>query len=220
METCKCVLLRKWFGLALLAALAIAAAGPSWAQTAAPDQITAAFMKNFDPQFTSINRATTGLNGTQQATLPGIPGIAISVPNFSGVYSTPGFASSCERLQQHLAFQYASGKAPPANGGTIRTLMRRSCLSLWTFATLELRSPRYVRVVNGRAIVCGTPSEPGCKRLFFDPTPFIQPVLDSPAFSNSNYTSSAPCRRSSRMRCSARNTKARLTIGTPCCPPA
>jgi hypothetical protein len=58
METCKCVLLRKWFGLALLAALAMAVAGPSWAQTAAPDQITAAFTKNFDLQFTSINRAT------------------------------------------------------------------------------------------------------------------------------------------------------------------
>jgi hypothetical protein len=93
MERCRCVWLRKWFGLAWLGALAMAVAGPSWAQTAAPDQITPAFTKNFDLQFTSINRTTTGLNGTQQATLPGIlPGID-SVPNFSGVYSAPGFTS-------------------------------------------------------------------------------------------------------------------------------
>src|SRR5262249_40644656 len=51
-------------------------------------------------------------------------------------------------------------------------------------------SPRYVRLVNGKAITCGTPKEPGCKRLFFDPTPFIKPILDSPVFSNTNYTSS------------------------------
>jgi hypothetical protein len=51
-------------------------------------------------------------------------------------------------------------------------------------------SPRFVRVVNGKAITCGTPGEPGCRRLFFDPTPFIEPVLESPVFSNANYTSS------------------------------
>jgi hypothetical protein len=185
METCKCVLLRKWFGLALLAALAMAVAGPSWAQTAAPDQITAAFTKNVDPQFTSINRATTGLNGTQQATLPGIPGID-SVPNFSGVYSTPGFTSSGAPNSTWLFNTLGN---TPTNGKT--TNLDAPIVPV----ALDFRnadgSPRFVRVVNGRAIVCGTPTEPGCKRLFFDPTPFIQPVLDSPVFSNSNYTSSA-----------------------------
>jgi hypothetical protein len=185
MKTCKCLLLRKWFGLALLAALAMAVAGPSWAQTAAPDQIAAAFTKNFDLQFTSINRATTGLNGTQQATLPAIPGID-SVPNFSGVYSTPGFTSSGAPNSTWLFNTLGN---TPANGGT--TNLEAPIVPV----ALDFRnadgSPRYVRVVNGRAIVCGTSVEPGCKRLFFDPTPFIQPVLDSPVFSNSNYTSSA-----------------------------
>lgn len=59
-------------------------------------------------------------------------------------------------------------------------------------------SPRFVRVVNGRAITCGTPIEPGCNRLFFDfdsagsgGTTFLQRILDSPVFSSSNYTSSS-----------------------------
>src|SRR5246127_4198928 len=185
METCKCKLLRKWFGLALLAALAMAVAGPSWAQTSAPDQITAALTKNFDLQFTSINRTTTVLNGTQQATLPGIPGID-SVPNFSGAYSTPGFTSSGAPNSTWLFNTLGNA---PANGGT--TNLDAPIVPV----ALDFRnadgSPRYVRVVHGRAIVCGTPTEPGCKRLFFDPTPFIQPVLDSPVFSDSNYTSSA-----------------------------
>jgi hypothetical protein len=176
---------KNWIRLPLVAALAtMVVAAPSRAQTGAPDQITAAFTKNFDLQFTSINRATTGLNGTQQATLPGIPGID-SVPNFSGVYSTPGFTSSGAPNSTWLFNTLGN---TPANGGT--TNLDAPIVPV----ALDFRnadgSPRYVRVVNGRAIVCGTPAEPGCKRLFFDPTPFIQPVLDSPVFSNSNYTSS------------------------------
>ena len=171
--------------LAFLATLAMIAAGPSWAQTAAPDQITAAFTKNFDLQYTSINRAPTGLNGTQQATLPGIPGID-SVPNFSGAYSTSGFDSN-GKPQSDWLFNTLGNT--PAKGGT--TTIAAPIVPV----ALDLRnadgSPRYVRVVNGRAITCGISIEPGCKRLFFDPTPFVQPVLESPVFSTSNYTSSA-----------------------------
>jgi hypothetical protein len=171
--------------LGSVAALALLVAGPSWAQTAAPDQITGAFTKNFDLRYTSINRAPAGLNGTQQATLPGIPGID-SVPNFSGAYSTPGFRSNGQPRSNWLFNTLGN---TPANGGT--TTIDAPIVPV----ALDLRnadgSPRYVRVVNGRAITCGTPVEPGCKRLFFDPTPFVQPVLDSPVFSNTNYTSSA-----------------------------
>jgi len=185
MQTYKYVLLRKCFGPALLAALAMVVADASWAQTAAQDQITPAFTRSFVLQFTSINRATAGLNGTQQATLPGIFGID-SVPNFSGSYSTPGFTSNGAPNSTWLFNTLGN---TPANGGT--TNINAPIVPV----ALDLRnadgSPRFVRVVNGKAITCGTPSEPGCKRLFFDPTPFIQPVLDSPVFSNSNYTSSA-----------------------------
>jgi hypothetical protein len=54
-------------------------------------------------------------------------------------------------------------------------------------------------VVNGKAMTCGTPLERGCQRLFFDATSagteageasFIERVLGSPVFSNTNYTSS------------------------------
>jgi hypothetical protein len=41
---CRLLSLRTWFGLVSLA-LAMAVAGPSWAQTAAPDQITGAHTK-------------------------------------------------------------------------------------------------------------------------------------------------------------------------------
>jgi hypothetical protein len=132
----------------------------------------------------SINRANTGLNGTQQATLPGIAGID-SVPNFSGEYSTPGFTSSGAANSTWLFNTLGNA---PAKGGI--TSLDAPIVPV----ALDLRnadgSRRYVRAVNGKAIVCGTPTEPSCKRLFFDPTPFVQPVLDSPVFSNSNYTSS------------------------------
>jgi hypothetical protein len=59
METRNCAVLRKCFGLAFLAAVAMVVASPSWGQAAAPDQITPAFTKNFDPQFMSIKRSAT-----------------------------------------------------------------------------------------------------------------------------------------------------------------
>jgi hypothetical protein len=52
-------------------------------------------------------------------------------------------------------------------------------------------SLRYVRVVNGKAITCGSSNETGCHPLFLDATPYIDPVLESPVFAFTNYTSSA-----------------------------
>jgi hypothetical protein len=185
----------KLIGLSLAAALvAMGAASTGRAQTTAPDQITADFTKSFDLQYTSINRAPAGMNGTQQANLPGIPGID-SVPNFSGSYSTPGFRAN--GTPRSKWFFNTLGNAP-ANGGT--TTLNAPIVPV----SLDFRnadgSPRFVRVVNGRAIVCGTPIEPGCHRLFFDAnkagtetggSSFLQRILDSPVFSNANYTSSS-----------------------------
>src|SRR5690242_21179159 len=143
MEELNCVLSKYGFKLGLLAALFTLFTSPSWAQTAAPDQITSAFTKNFDLQYTSINRAPTGLNGTQQATLPGIPGID-SVPNFSGAYSTPGFRANGQPRSNWLFNTLGN---TPANGGT--TSIDAPIVPV----ALDLRnadgSPRYVRVVNG-----------------------------------------------------------------------
>lgn len=162
------------------------------AQAQDPDQITAADVKGVSLQFTSVKGLTTGQNGTQQATLPGIPGID-SVPNFSGAYSTPGFGPNGQP-QTNWLFN-TLGNAPE-NGGT--TTVNGPIVPV----SLDFRnadgSERFVRVVNGRAITCGTPIEPGCHRLFFDAntagsggTTFLQRILDSPVFSNANYTSSS-----------------------------
>jgi hypothetical protein len=175
--------LKKWFRMSLVVCLvALASAISVQAQDA--DAITAADVAGSDLKFTRVNPKATGMNGTQQATLPGIPGID-SVPNFSGAYSTPGFDPN-GKPQSNWLFN-TLGKRPDA-GGT--TTVNAPIVPV----SLDLRnadgSERFVRVVNGRPITCGIPREPGCKQLFFDPKPFIQPVLDSPVFSNFNYTSS------------------------------
>lgn len=148
------------------------------------DAITAADMAGSSLQFTRVNPKAAGMNGTQQATLPGIPGVD-SVLNFSGAYSTPGIDPN-GKPQGDWLFN-TLGKRPDA-GGT--TTLNAPIVPV----SLDLRnadgSPRFVRVVNGKTITCGTPIEPGCQRLMFDPTPFIQPVLESPVFSNAHYTSS------------------------------
>jgi hypothetical protein len=163
--------------------LVVPSAVSVWAQDA--DQVTAADVANEHVKFTRVNPKATGLNGTQQATLPGIAGID-SVPNFSGAYSAPGFGPT-GKPQSNWLFN-TLGKQPRL-GGT--TTLNAPIVPV----SLDLRnadgSPRYVRVVNGKAITCGTPIEPGCKRLFFDAGPFIDPVVESPVFSNANYTSSS-----------------------------
>src|SRR5215472_5626465 len=184
------VVSNRWFFACFAVGLITLSAG-ALAQAQDPDQITAADMKGVSLQFTTINRLATGQNGTQQATLPGIPGID-SVPNFSGAYSTPGFGPS-GKPQSNWLFN-TLGNAP-SKGGT--TMVNAPIVPV----SLDFRnadgSERFVRVVNGRAITCGTPIEPGCNRLFFDVnkagsggTTFLQRVLDSPVFSNANYTSS------------------------------
>jgi hypothetical protein len=183
MKESNCRPWKKWFRASLVVCLvAMASAVSVRAQDA--DAITAADVAGERLKFTRVNLKATGMNGTQQATLPGIAGID-SVPNFSGAYSTPGFDPN-GKPQSNWLFN-TLGKRPDM-GGT--TTLNAPIVPV----SLDLRnadgSPRFVRVVNGKAITCGTPGEPGCQRLVFDPTPFIQPVLDSPVFSNANYTSS------------------------------
>ncbi len=183
------VVLSGWFHacFVVFASLSVSAL----AQAQDRDQITAADMKGVSLQFTTVNRAAMGQNGTQQATLPGILGID-SIPNFSGAYSTPGF-SPTGKPQSNWLFNML-GNAP-SNGGT--TMVNAPIVPV----SLDFRnadgSERFVRAVNGRAITCGIAVEPGCHRLFFDVntagsggTTFLQRILDSPVFSNANYTSS------------------------------
>jgi hypothetical protein len=182
-ESSRVILLKRLFQTVLIGCLA-ASTGAVGARAQDADQVTAADVASEQLKFTRVSPKAVGLNGTQQATLPGIPGVD-SVPNFSGAYSTPGIDPT-GKPQSNWLFN-TLGNRPDA-GGT--TTLNAPVIPV----TLDLRnadgSPRFVRVVNGKAITCGTPGEPGCKRLLFDPTPFVQPALESPVFGNANYTSS------------------------------
>ncbi len=126
----------------------------------------------------------TAKNGMAHARF-GIPNID-SVPNFNGQYFTAGQDSN-GNPQNHWYFNTLGN--PPEMGGT--TTLNAPIVPV----SLDLRnadgSERWVKVVNGQVFTCANPPGPGCQRLFFDATPFVQPILESPVFSNANYTSSA-----------------------------
>jgi hypothetical protein len=162
----------------------VALAGATGMRGQDPDQITAADVAGKRLKFTHMNLAATGKQGAAQ-TLPGIAGID-SVPNFSGTYSTPGFDPNGN--PQSTWFFNTLGN-PPATTGT--TTLGAPIVPVSVDMRNADGSRRFVRVVDGKAITCGTSGESGCHPLFFDPTPFIDPILESPVFSNFNYTSSA-----------------------------
>ena len=186
------VVSKKGIRLSLLVALTVLlVTGVSRAQTAAPDQITASDIAGKMPRSIEVHPAankagvaTLGTTITSSAN-SGIPGID-SVSNFSGQYSVLGVGPTGQA--QDTWFFNTLGK-PPEMGGT--TIFNAPIVPV----TVDLRnddgSARFVRVVNRRAFTCGTPSEPGCQPLISDPARFIDPVLNSPVFSNTNYTSSS-----------------------------
>ena len=91
----------------------------------------------------------------------------------------------------HHIWEYSMVGNPPNKGGT--TVFNAPVVPV----SLDLRnadgSPRFVKVVNGAVVTCGqngVPLDNTCTRLFSDVTPFIQPFLNGPVFSNANFTSS------------------------------
>ena len=185
---------KAWISTAILVTLSTAVA----VKAQDPDQITAADVAGDRLSFSQPSLSPLGkagmpqMTGTQQATLPGIPGID-SVPNFSGQYSTAGFGPT--GAPNDTWFFNTLGN-PPAAGGT--TALDAPIVPV----SLDFRnangSPRFVKVnPRGKAITCGNPTEPGCHRLFFDVntagsggTTFLDRVLNSPVFSTTMYTSS------------------------------
>src|SRR6516225_9063176 len=172
----------KCFRISLIAGFATLSAVGVQAQD--PDQISAADVAGSHLKFTHLRVKNDGQNGATQATLAPVAGID-SVPNFSGSYTAAGVDPS-GKPQDNWTFNTLGN--PPAAGGT--TTVSAPVVPV----SLDFRnhngSLRFVRVVNGKAHTCGNADQPGCKRLFFDATPFIQPVLESPVFSDANYTSS------------------------------
>jgi hypothetical protein len=126
----------------------------------------------------------TAKNGMAHARF-GIPNID-SVVNFNGQYFTEGQDSN-GNPQRHWYFNTLGN--PPQQGGT--TTVNAPIVPV----SVDLRnadgSPRFVKVVGTSVITCANPPDPACHPLFFDASPFIEPILASPVFSNANYTSSA-----------------------------
>lgn len=130
----------------------------------------------------------TAKNGMAHARF-GIPDID-SVPNFNGQFFTPG--QDPNGNPQKRWFFNTLGN-PPEKGGT--TMLNAPIVPV----SLDLRnadgSERFVKIVTGQngqpaVVTCANPPDASCHRLFFDASSFIQPVLDSPVFSNASYTSS------------------------------
>jgi hypothetical protein len=147
------------------------------------DAIDATTVAGAGLKFTHVG-PPTAKNGMAHARF-GIPNID-SVVNFNGQYFTQGQDSN-GNPQSHWYFNTLGN--PPQQGGT--TTVNAPIVPV----SLDLRnadgSPRFVKVVNGVVITCASPPDPSCHRLFFDASPFIEPILESPVFSNANYTSSA-----------------------------
>jgi len=171
----------KWFRVSMVVCLAALASAVSVrAQDA--DAITAA-PAGSKVKFTHVGPPATSKNGMAHARF-GIPNID-SVPNFNGQYFTAGQDPN-GNPQNHWYFNTLGN--PPQMGGT--TTLNAPIVPV----SLDLRNadgtPRFVKVVKGVVTTCTNPPGRGCKRLFFDAAPFIQPILDSPVFSNAHYTSS------------------------------
>jgi len=127
------------------------AAGAVGARAQDADAVSPADVAGAQLKFTRVNPKTAGQTGTDQATLPGVAGID-SLVNFSGAYSTPGIGPN-GKPQNDWIFNTV-GNAP-SKGGT--TTLNAPIVPV----SLDFRnadgSPRYVRVVNGKPITCGTP---------------------------------------------------------------
>jgi hypothetical protein len=108
-----------------------------------------------------------------------------TIVNFTGHYEAQGVFYDGS---PHQMWEYSMVGKSPDHGGT--TIYNAPVVPV----SLDLRnfdgSPRYVRVVNGNVVTCGNPPAPGCQRLFYDVTPFIQPFMDGPVFGFANYSSS------------------------------
>jgi len=170
----------KWCRVCLVVGLAALASAVS--VRAQDDDAISVAPAGSKVKFTHVGPPTSK-NGMAHARF-GIPNID-SVPNFNGQYFTAGQDAN-GNPQNHWYFNTLGN--PPQMGGT--TTLNAPIVPV----SLDLRnadgSPRFVKVVNGVVTTCANPPGAGCKRLFFDATPFIQPILDSPVFSNAHYTSS------------------------------
>jgi hypothetical protein len=182
------VVASKWFHACFVVSFITLSTGIlAQAQVQDDDALSPTQVAGMGAKFTHVGPPTPK-NGMAHTRF-GIPNID-SVPNFNGQYFTPGQDPN-GNPQNHWYFNTLGN--PPEMGGT--TTLNAPIVPV----SLDLRnadgSPRFVKIVTGQngqpvVVTCANPPGPGCHRLFFDATQFIQPVLDSPVFSNADYTSS------------------------------
>ena len=133
-----------------------------------------------------------GVHGKGNIPTPhGFPLGVDTLTNFTGHFEAQGVYFDGT---PHHIWEYSMVGNDPAHGGT--TVFNAPVVPV----SVDLRNadgtPRYVKVVNGATLTCtdgpnGTaPSDPACKRLFSDVTPFIKPFLKGPVFQNAMYSSS------------------------------
>lgn len=154
----------KIFGWAL--ALTCAASLSLSAQQ--PDQVDKSATQNSTPHFTVHGPKLNFASGQAHARF-GIAGLD-SIANFNGHYFTPGFDSSDN--PQNEWFTNTVGN-PPQMGGT--TYIQAPIIPVRVH--LMLADGVTPRLLNGVPMIV-------------DPTPFIQPFVNSPVFQDSTYSSS------------------------------
>lgn len=173
---------RKCVRAGVFIALAAACAVGTRAQVQDDDALSPAQLGGMSVKFTHVG-PKTAKNGMAHERF-GIPNID-SVPNFNGQFFVAGQDAN-GNPQNHWYFNTLGN--PPEMGGT--TILNAPIIPV----SIDLRnadgSERFVEIVKGNVVTCANPPGPNCHRLLFDSTPFIQSVLDSPVFSNANYTSS------------------------------
>lgn len=130
------------------------------------------------------NQASLGTKGNIP-TPHGFPQGVDTIINFTNQFQAPGIYFDGST---HNIWEYSMVGNPPNKGGT--TTFNAPVVPV----SLDLRnadgSIRFVKVVGGGKVITCSGPQPGCQRLFSDVTPFIQPFLKGPVFSNAIYSSS------------------------------
>jgi len=145
---------------------------------------------NFAAAGLHVRHANNSPQAHKQGNIPTPHGFPLGVDtlvNFTDHFESQGvlFDGSA-----HHIWEFSMVGNPPNKGGT--TTFNAPIIPV----SLDLRnadgSPRSVIVIGGIVETCGidVPVQPGCQRLFSDVTPFIQPFLNGPVFSNANFSSS------------------------------
>ncbi len=146
---------------------------------------------NFAAAGLHVLHANNSANAHKNGNIPtphGFPAGVDTLVNFTDHFEAQGVLFDGTA---HQIWEYSMVGNPPNKGGT--TVFNAPVVPV----SLDLRnadgSPRFVKVVNGAVVTCGqngVPLDNTCKPLFSDVTPFIQPFLNGPVFSNANFSSS------------------------------